>query len=771
METYYRYTRKSWNVWCISLWVVCSLAIGNISHLQAQATKTWDGDTDFELNTAANWDADTLPTFIPSPGDDWKFNSTGVGTLTHSASGAVYINSIEFQAGTYSYTLQGNINNNWILVNGITDNTTSSTQTFSGGGLQSIFLPSGNHTISVTNSSSEIIMSGELKDLAATPNIIKSGNGTLTYTEANAYTGTTSVNGGILKLSTNGTLGSTAASTTVSSGATLQIDSITTVDEDISITGTGVGSGGVDGALYKSNGSTTNVTGDITLAGASTIDIDSGTLRFSGDITGANTLTLTGAGTVELNANTTYTGATIIDGGNVTLSNSGGLGTTAAGTTVQSSGKLTIGSGISVSGEDLTLNQGTLATLGNNTFTGALSLGNAGTNTIDYDGTGSTTMTMSGNFSGTGGVTYDYSGGTTNPGTIVLQGASTYQGATVVNDGTIRVENQDALGDSGGSTTTTFNGNANLVLNNATAMTIDNENIVLSDGVAAGSTLQVMDGSHTVGNQVVLNGNTTISVDNSDDTLTLTNGIDGTGDELTKTGSGSLLMGGTNTFNGVTYGGGGTLGGAMTIGAGGLEINGDSISVAAGDSTSGDTTGLITSSGGASTNVWNATTSGTLIWEISGGMSEGADANSDGTSDASGTFGDDWDALQFTAGNLDLSVFTSGLKLNLNLTSVGSSTGWEWGKKVEIPIIKTTGGIDWNGATFSENYFNIDATGFTDGDTWWIDWGVEYHDNILWITYYATPEPSTYIYSGFILGMLGFVGFRKYRKKKRINAI
>ena len=180
-------------------------------------------------------------------------------------------------------------------------------------------------------------------------------------------------------------LGTTAAGTTVSNGATLQLQGgITVGSETLNIRGTGAG--GQTGALVNVSG-TNNYGGLLTLAGATTLSSDSGTLNLTnaGTITGATFgLTLTGAGngsissiigttsgsltksgtgTWTLSGANTFTGATTVSGGTLTLANGSGsaLGST-SGITVNSGGTLFLGASNQINNTaTITLGGGTFA--------------------------------------------------------------------------------------------------------------------------------------------------------------------------------------------------------------------------------------------------------------------------------------------------------------------------------------------------------------------------------------------------------------------------
>ncbi|NCV52685.1 MAG: hypothetical protein EBW65_09295, partial [Gammaproteobacteria bacterium] len=191
-------------------------------------------------------------------------------------------------------------------------------------------------TITVTNTSASSI-TGVISDGASSAILTKAGSGTLTLSGTNTYTGATNINVGVLSMTNNAALGTTAGTTTVASGAALHLSNDITVAEAITISGTGISSNGAIRNVSDSN----TLSGLITLAADSEIQIDSGsTLAMnvaSGNaITGTYNLTIesvgtssiadpiatstgnltkTGAGTLTLSAANTFTGQTNINAG------------------------------------------------------------------------------------------------------------------------------------------------------------------------------------------------------------------------------------------------------------------------------------------------------------------------------------------------------------------------------------------------------------------------------------------------------------------------
>ena len=287
-------------------------------------TFTWDGGgADNNWTTAANWVGDVAPV----AGDDLVFDSTGVGVRplpNNDFAAATNFGTITVAAG--GYMLGGN---SMILA---TDLTASNA--------------SGSSTVSLV--------------VGGTATVTRNGAGTLVLSGANSFSGATTINAGVVSIQNATALGTTAAGTTVASGARLEVQGgIAVGAEALTINGTGGGSG----VLVSVSGSN-SWAGAITLGSASTIDSIAGTLTVTGGITnGGYLLTVAGAGntilsttaisgtggvtkidggTLALSAANTYDGATTINGGMLSIAADNNLGTAPASATA---GQLTLDGG------------------------------------------------------------------------------------------------------------------------------------------------------------------------------------------------------------------------------------------------------------------------------------------------------------------------------------------------------------------------------------------------------------------------------------------
>ena len=285
-----------------------------------------------------------------------------------------------------------------------------------------------------TNTTFNGIISDGLNDHGAgdagtyyTLGLTKTGSGILTLGGANTYTGLTTISAGALNIQNATALGTTAAGTTVSAGAALQIQgNITVGAEALTLNGSGVAS---DGALRNISGNN-SWAGAVTLGSASTIASDAGTLTHSGTlanggfvatyggagnitasgiISGAGGLTKTGAGTLTLNgaAANTFTGNTTVSGGTLSAKADGALGATTK-VTINTGGTVLLSS--ATAGNDRISNSAEIALAGGTFHTGGFSetvgkMTLSANSTLDF-GTGTSRLTFNGASSlGTSGLT------------------------------------------------------------------------------------------------------------------------------------------------------------------------------------------------------------------------------------------------------------------------------------------------------------------------------------------------------------------------------
>lgn len=184
--------------------------------------------------------------------------------------------------------------------------------------------------------------------------LTKAGPGTLILTDANTFTNSLAVAAGVLRIQNASALGSTASGTIVSSDAALEITGGLSVgNQVVTLSGSGIAG---NGALRNVSGNN-SWAGSITLAAASAIGADAGTLTLNGAVSGGFALTKVGEGTLALGAANTYSGGTTISNGTLLVNNASGSGTGTGAVTVQPSGLLA-GNG-SISGT--VTNRGTLS--------------------------------------------------------------------------------------------------------------------------------------------------------------------------------------------------------------------------------------------------------------------------------------------------------------------------------------------------------------------------------------------------------------------------
>ena len=358
-----------------------------------------------------------------------------------------------------------------------------------------------------------------------------------------------------------------------------------------------------DGTIITSattaGGAITDTIGNaLTLTGSNTASLGSGhNLTVSGNITGTGSLTKTGDGGLYLTGSNSQSGATYITAGNVRTGAGGGStgsNNYAFGTgdvVVSGSGTLTIrndstvannltlgGVGWSVSNASLfgsfassgatavvsgsiSLSSDTaISTWGSTGVTGSkLSLTgpiNLGSRRLTFtqtvtDTTARTWIEVGGAIAGTGSVIVD---GTAN---VYLNGANSYSGGTTIQTGTVHVGNATALG----------TGSATL---NAGVLNLNGQSLTI--GALSGSSGALITS--------LVSGSASITSNTAAQTTYAGRITDGAGVvSLTKEGSGSLFLTGSNSQTGTTY----VTGGNLRTGSGGTSTDSNNFALGTGD--------------------------------------------------------------------------------------------------------------------------------------------------------------------------------------------
>ena len=225
-------------------------------------------------------------------------------------------------------------------------------------------------TAGADNTSTEF--SGDFN--AAAGGFTKKGIGTLILSGTNAFTGTTTVDSGVLKASSAGALPSNSAIVINASG-TLDISFSTTAGST-----QGVG----DLILNDSGAGITYSTGN-----------DNSSTTLSGDISGSGNLEKVGAGDFTISGNNTYTGETLVSAGSLIGSTSAFPGNIIDNATVKfdQSTDGTFSDVISGTGSVEKIGVGIVAFTGANTYQGATTV-SAGELTLSATNTLSTFTAM-----------------------------------------------------------------------------------------------------------------------------------------------------------------------------------------------------------------------------------------------------------------------------------------------------------------------------------------------------------------------------------------
>ena len=362
--------------------------------------------------------------------------------------------------------------------------------------------------------------------------LTKTGNGTVTLSGANTYSGLTTISAGTLELDNRLAVQNSTVSNLVHGG--LVFSSVTNRYVLGGLAGTGnIGltntAGSLLGLSVGSNGSNTT---------------------YSGQLSGDGSLTKTGNGTLILSGMNNHTGGTVISGGTLSVGADGNLG--------NASGPLTLDGGTLLS----TASFGTSRTI-SNLAAGTFAVANA------------TTLRVDGVIAGPGSLTK------VGGGTLSLTASNTFTGNFLMQDGALVVSNQYALQNN----TLDFTGGAVTFGANISTFSVGglegNQNLALTDAGGAGIALAVGGNGDSTTYSARLSGTGSLTKVGGG-TLTLTGNNNYSGATVVSSGklvvNGSLLTS-TVTVNGGTLGGTGTVAGTMVVASGGHLAPGNSVGV------------------------------------------------------------------------------------------------------------------------------------------------------------------------------------------------
>ena len=480
------------------------------------------------------------------------FSGSGYSTFTFGVDdgNGTFTGVLADSTSTGSFTKVGNGTQVLTGVNTYTGNTTVSAGTLQiGDGTTNATIAS---TTAITNNGTLVFnflgSQTSAASLGGTGNLVKAGAGSLALTGNNSFTGNITVTGGALQFAKGGITTSLNASTTnVQNGGTLAVNvggtgQFSTANVTTLLTNLASSAGPTAGMNAGSTigFDTTNATGGSFTIAAAIADT-------TGPGGGARGMAKFGTNTLLLSGANTYTGPTTINAGMLqfakTQSLYGGNASnwTASNLNVQSGGTLAInvgGTGEFSTGSVTTLLTNLAASTSNTSGMNAgASLG------FDTTNAAGGTFTIADNIADT----TDISGGTRGlvklgTNTLVLAGNNTYSGSTTVKQGNLTVINplalQNSTVDTSGAGTITVSGITSLTLggisgNNSLSSIFSGYNNLTS------LTLNLAAGVINTYSGAIANGSGNLT--------------------LTKSGAGTLVLAGTNTYSGPTIISGGTL--------------------------------------------------------------------------------------------------------------------------------------------------------------------------------------------------------------------
>ena len=506
---------------------------------------TWNVDADGNWSVAGNWTGiGTMP-----PGSPSDYATFGTGTA---------LRTVTLDAAKTVGSLTMNNNNSFVISGSKTltlDNTGHGATLYVSGGAQNAIqtpVALNDNTEVTVAGGDKLTISGGIANAAGTKTLTLNGAGTTVLSAANSYGPAANVTG-----------------TTLSGGGTLQVGNSSSLGAgDVNVTGSITLQSGAAGISLANNFA-------IGTGQTATVDNNTYNLALAGVISGGGSLTKNSTGVLTLGGANTYAGSTAVNGGTLDISADGSLGTPPGSATPNS--LVLNGGGLLASGT-VTLNANRGVGIG------STSLGNSGTTTALIDAN-SGTLTINGPIASAGNTGVNnltVNSLASTPGTVVLGGANSFNGTTIINAGTLQLANSLALQNSG--------------------LTYNSGTLTFGNGITA-ATLGGLGGSQNLSLLNNLSGGVALTVGGNNVNTTYSGALSGAGASLTKAGTGQLTLTGVNTYAGSTTGNGGTLelpaGGSITtasLAGQGFLVDGGALNVS-GDVVLNNVIGLNESSG------------------------------------------------------------------------------------------------------------------------------------------------------------------------------
>lgn len=483
--------------------------------------KMWDGGGgNSGLGTAANWTDDAFPTasdsvllddsIVPLPSSLNVFRSAGLPMQTFMW------NSANTAAGATASLVcsSSNSTNNVISLNGDGNGGTTPLFTMGPRANPNVTLQIKNTNSStgtavlvlqlntsgafqVANADSTLQVDCVIQESGGARTLEKTGAGTLRLNGSNTFTGGVVMSEGVLSVGTTTALGTVpglSPAFLTFNGGTLRYTSSSDVT---SITNRGV--------TVTANGGTFDFTNNIRFT-------------LNGQLTGNGTLIKSGTGELVINSSNNSAGTTAAP------AFTGGLGVTG--------GILTIpGLGYAPASPSSAVVQFVIDGGGTLRWSGTSSVNFSANRQFSLGNTGGTLDLAPANFTIAGKITGSSSASLTKVGTgnLLLSGSNTFGGGVIVNGGTLSIDSGTSLGAAPDAPAT------NLTLNNSSILRW------VGGDVALATNRNILLGA----------GAPSINID-ANSALTIPGVIDGPSASLTKTGTGTLVLGGSNTYNGGT---------------------------------------------------------------------------------------------------------------------------------------------------------------------------------------------------------------------------